>query len=219
MAGSSARRRLLLCALVVGALFGLAALTLGHSPGDLRNELAGTGALAPALFVAVWIVTTPALFPGTVLGAAGGFMFGTALGLAVSVVGATLGAVASFLLARRFGHDAAQRLSGARLERVHELVERDGFRAMVLARAAPGMPASVLYYAAGLSRVRLRHFAAGVLVGGVPRVFAYSALGGSGGNLGSAPAVAAIVLIAAPPVALAAIALWRRVMRPRAAHP
>lgn len=214
-----ARRRLLFLAVLVAAMFAFAALTLGRSPDDLREAVASFGTLAPSLFVLVWIVATPALFPGTVLGAAGGLIFGTALGVGVSVVGATLGAVASFLLARRLGHDAAQRLSGPRIERVQARVERNGFRAVVVARAAPGVPASLLYYACGLSRVRLRQFAAGVLVGGAPRVFAYTALGGSAGDLGSATGMAAIALIAAPPLVLALFAVRRRMLRPRAVHP
>jgi uncharacterized membrane protein YdjX (TVP38/TMEM64 family) len=214
----SPRRRLLLLALLIAALFAVVAVTLGRSPEELRQTVSSFGTIAPLLFMVVWIVATPALFPGTVLGAAGGLLFGTTLGLCVSIAGATLGAIVSFLLARRLGHDAAERLSGPRLERLNRRIEQHGFRAVFLARAAPGVPAGLLYYAAGLSRVRLSHFAAGVLVGGAPRVFAYSALGGSAHDPGSPAAVAAFLLIGLPPVAIAAVALSRRLVRARAAR-
>ena len=66
----------------------------------------------------------------------------------------------------------------------------------MLARAAPGSPATVLNYAVGLTRIRLRHFVAGSLIGGAPRVLAYTALGGAAAERALWPAVAALALLA-----------------------
>src|ERR1700750_2029907 len=49
-----------------------AALLLPHSPSDLRDLVLGAGIAAPAIVLAAWVVLTPALFPGTLLAAAGG---------------------------------------------------------------------------------------------------------------------------------------------------
>lgn len=65
------------------------------------------GAAAPLAWVAVWVVLTPALVSGTLLAAAGGLLFGTLVGTALTAGGATLGGVAAFALARRFGQAAA----------------------------------------------------------------------------------------------------------------
>ena len=51
-------------------------LLLPHSPSDLRELLLSLGPAAPAIALAAWMVLTPALFPGTVLAAAGGLAFG-----------------------------------------------------------------------------------------------------------------------------------------------
>ena len=61
---------------------------------------------------------------------------------------------------------------------------------MLYARIAPGMPYTLVNYAAGLTRDPARaSFAAATALGTAPRAFAYTALGGSLGNLRSPEAV------------------------------
>ena len=204
------RTRLLLLGLAIAALFAAAAVGMPHSPGGLRALVAPLGWCAPAVFVLLWTALTPALFPGTALAAASGLLFGTALGTGVSIAGATLGSVLAFAIARRFGRSAADELSGPRIERLQERIERRGFAAVLYARLAPGVPVTLLNYAGGLSRVRLRQFAAAIAVGGAPRGFAYTALGGSFGHYDSPAALVAIALIALPAVAGAALLVRAR---------
>jgi uncharacterized membrane protein YdjX (TVP38/TMEM64 family) len=64
-----------------------------------------------------------------------------------------------------------------RAERVAFAIEQRGFRAILCLRAAPGVPATILNYAAGLARVRTRHFVAATAIAGAPRAIAYSTLG------------------------------------------
>ena len=60
------------------------------------------GVLATALFVLVYVVSTALSLPGgAVLTITGGFLFGSWLGTLYVVVGATAGAIAVFLIARR----------------------------------------------------------------------------------------------------------------------
>src|SRR5262249_8467932 len=73
-----------------------AALLLPHSPGELRDLVLATGAIAPAAALLAWVVLTPALFPGTVLAAAAGLTFGAPGGVAIAWGGAILGGLAAF---------------------------------------------------------------------------------------------------------------------------
>jgi uncharacterized membrane protein YdjX (TVP38/TMEM64 family) len=93
--------------------------------------------------------------------------------------------VLAFAIARRFGHGPAGQLAGPRLRSLTNRFERRGFLAVLCARVAPGMPATLLNYACGLSRVRLRDFTPAVAIGGAPRMAAYAALGASGGDVSS----------------------------------
>lgn len=204
------RLRLLTLALAVGAGFTALALAGPGSLAELRAVVAGLGPLGPAILLLGWIVLTPILFSGTVLATAGGLAFGTLLGSLVAVAGAVAGGLAAFAIARRFGHRAAQQLSGPRLTRIQMRIERRGFLAVLAARIAPGVPSTWLHYACGLSRIRARDFAAGLALGGSPKIFAYAALGASGGNLASPAAIVALAIIAGMAVLGLALAAWMR---------
>ena len=54
---------------------------------------------------------------------------------------------------------------------------------MLYARIAPGVPYTLVNYAGGLTRIPLLVFVAATALGTAPRAFAYTALGGSLGNL------------------------------------
>ena len=69
---------------------------------------------------------------------------------------------------------------------------RRGVLSVLYARLAPGVPYSLVNYAAGLTPIALRTFAAATAVGVAPRAFAYTALGGSFGDLGSPEAIIAV---------------------------
>ena len=136
-----------------------------------------------------------ALFPGPLLAGASGLLFGTALGTPVSIVSATLGATLAFAIARWWAHDAVQELAGPRLSPLRAWVGRRGFLSVLYARIAPGVPYSLVNYAAGLTPILLRSFVAATAIGVTPRAFAYTALGGSLGDLGSPEAIVAVVVL------------------------
>ena len=66
---------------------------------------------------------------------------------------------------------------------------------MLYARLAPGLPYTLVNYAAGLTPVRVTAFVAATALGAAPRAFAYTALGGSFGNLGSPQAIVAVAVL------------------------
>jgi uncharacterized membrane protein YdjX (TVP38/TMEM64 family) len=77
---------------------------------------------------------------------------------------------------------------------------------VLYARIAPGVPYTLVNYAAGLTPIALRTFVAATALGVAPRAFAYTALGGSLGSLRSPEAliaVAVLVVMAAVGLALA----------------
>jgi uncharacterized membrane protein YdjX (TVP38/TMEM64 family) len=160
------------------------------------------------VFVALSAALTVCLFPGPLLAGASGLLFGTALGTPVSIVSATLGAVVAFSLSRWLAHDAVVELQGRRLAALRAWVGRRGFLSVLYARLAPGIPYNLVNYAAGLSPVALRAFAAATALGCAPRAFAYTALGGSLHDLGSPEAIIAIVVLVG--MAVAGLALGRR---------
>jgi uncharacterized membrane protein YdjX (TVP38/TMEM64 family) len=137
-----------------------AAFLLPHSPSGLRELLAAAGPVAPLIALAAWILLTPAMFPGTVLAAASGLAFGAFGGSLLALGGAIAGGLTAFALARTAGRQPVERLlpHKPRLARSQALLERRGFAAILAARLMPGVPATGLHYAAGVSPVRTRAF-------------------------------------------------------------
>jgi uncharacterized membrane protein YdjX (TVP38/TMEM64 family) len=180
----------------------------------VRDWMDGFGVAGPLVFIVVSSALTVVLFPGPVLSGASGLLFGTALGTPVSIVAATCGAALAFSVSRWWAHDAVadhERLAGLRA-----WVGARGFESVLLARIAPGIPYNLVNYAAGLTPVGLGVFAAATALGVAPRAFAYTALGGSIGNLGSTVAIVAYCLL----VAEGAIGIWLlRRARPQGLHP
>jgi uncharacterized membrane protein YdjX (TVP38/TMEM64 family) len=211
------KRRLIGFAAVALAGFAAAAALLPHSPEALRELVLSVGPAAPAIAVAAWVLLTPALFPGTVLAAAGGLAFGGVGGAAVAWAGAVAGGMAAFALARTAARGPIDGLvrRRQRLRRIRAMLERRGFAAVLAARLMPGVPAGGLHYAAGVSPVKARAFAAAIGVGALLRTVPYAVLG-----QGLASGSIATMLLAAGSIAvggLAAALLVRNVWRAVAA--
>jgi uncharacterized membrane protein YdjX (TVP38/TMEM64 family) len=188
-----------LAALLPVVVVGIAAaVLLPHSPAELRHVVLVAGVAAPMVVVAAWVVLTPALFPGPLLAAAGGLAFGAAGGMALAWGGAMLGGLAAFAVARKIARGAVQPhvRRSPRLARLNALLERRGFAAILAARMMPGAPASVLYYAAGVSSVRAPAFTAAIAIGAVLRTTPYALLGDGLATGSAVPLIAAASSVA-----------------------
>jgi uncharacterized membrane protein YdjX (TVP38/TMEM64 family) len=200
--------RLVALGATLAACVAVLALSGSLSADRVRDWVDGYGAAGPLVFIAVSASLTVVLFPGPVLAAASGLLFGTALGTPVSIASATLGATLAFSLSRWWARDAVVALAGPRLMALRAWVGRRGFLTVLYARIVPGVPYTLVNYAAGLTPIALRSFVAATAIGVAPRAFAYTALGGSLGNLRSPEAYIAVAVLVV--MALAGLALARR---------
>ncbi len=201
----SARRRLVALALPLALLFAVLLVlaaegTLRPEPvrewaqREIREPVDELGVAGPVLFVLVMSCATVLLFPGPVTAALSGVLFGTAVGFPATLATFTLGGVLAFSIARWWAHDAAAHLASRRrrLRALRDLVGRRGFLSVLYSRITPGVPHNLVNYAAGLAPVRLSAFVAATAIGSAPRAFAYTALGGTLGDLRSPEALVAV---------------------------
>jgi uncharacterized membrane protein YdjX (TVP38/TMEM64 family) len=210
------RRRALVrvgvAAFVLATLVTALALTAGvPTPADVAAWARDAGPAAPLLFVLFGAVSTCVLFPGQVTATAAGVVFGVFGGVALTIAAATLGATLAFLLARGVGAAPIGRLLGPRAAYWRTWIAERGFSAVLTARLLPGTPAGVLNYAAGLTAMPVRAFAAAVAIGALPKTVAYVALGGALSAPLSGRGLLAIALYAT--TALAGAVLARRQLR------
>ncbi len=206
--------RVAVFALVLAGVFVAVLVLVARSPEEIGRAADGAGAWAPIAFVALCVALTLAFFPFPLVAAAGGVLFGTLEGTLLSILGGSIGAVLAFLIARHAASASVQALVGDRLAGLQDAIERRGFVAVLYARIIPGVPRDLANYAFGLTRVGIGAFAAATVIGIAPRAFAYTALGGSLGDLDSTESVVAIAtLVAIGLLGLALLRLDRRARR------
>jgi phospholipase D1/2 len=111
-------------------------------------------------FVVLGLLLVPLLLMVVVTGVVFGPVWGSALALA----GALASGAAGFLLGRRLGKAAVDRLLGARARRISERLGRNGILAVFLARKVPA-PYTLANLVMGASRIRFRDFMIGTTLG------------------------------------------------------
>ena len=151
---------------------------LAESREFLKNFAADNPVLAPAGFLAIYIIAVAFSFPAaSVLTIFGGFLFGWLFGGALAIVGATIGATAIFLTARSvFGNFLRRRIGGP-ASRLSKGFEKDAFGYLLVLRLAPFAPFFIVNIAPALFNVRLRTYVAATFIGIIPGGFAYAWLG------------------------------------------
>jgi uncharacterized membrane protein YdjX (TVP38/TMEM64 family) len=209
--GNLARLRLIGLVVTLAAVALAVLLVVARSPEDAQRGVDDAGAWAPVAFVVAATLLTCAFFPFPVMAASAGLLFGVTGGTALSITGGTLGALAAFLIARYVAREGAEELAGDRLTRVRAFVARRGFVAVLYARIFPGVPRDLANYVFGITRVGFVAYAVATVLGIAPRAYAYTALGGTLGDLTSTQSVVAVsVLVAMGLLGLALVALERR---------
>lgn len=182
--------------LLIG-MFALAEAVGAPDRDWIRTHVVGAGPWGPVVFVGGYAAWSLLPVPKNVATAAAGVLFGVAGGSALAWVGATLGALAAFGLARALGRDLTSRLLRGRLAAADAALGNRGFVAVLLARLVPVVPFTAVNYASGVTGVQLAPYLTATMLGMVPGTVAYAALGAYGGvdTTGTALAAAALIVL------------------------
>ena len=175
--------RLLLLAVVIA---GIAVAVLNRDsidPAALEDWITQFGPWAPIVFICAYVLAALLFLPGLLLTLAAGALFGPYFGTVYALVGATLGATLAFLVARYVLADWIAGRTPARVKRVIEGVEGEGWRFVAMTRLIPFIPFAMLNYALGLTRIRLLSYVAASFVFMAPAAAAYTYLGHAGRSL------------------------------------
>ncbi len=147
--------------------------------------------LMVAGFMAVYIVQTALSLPGAaILSLAAGALFGAVLGTVYANIAATVGATLAFLVTRYLLHDMVQSRFGNRLEKLNREMEARGLGYLLFLRLGPIFPFFLINLAAGLTRLPLRTFFIGTMVGIIPGGFVYCNAGASLATINSVGEIA-----------------------------
>jgi uncharacterized membrane protein YdjX (TVP38/TMEM64 family) len=138
------------------------------------------GVAAPLMSLILMILQAiVAPLPAFLVTAANGMIFGSFWGAILSWIGALMGSLTSFYIARLFGNVAAEKI--IRNQKVVEFIkragERRGFYVILLARLLPFVSFDLISYMAGLSGIRPLAFASGTAIGMLPATIIYTLFG------------------------------------------
>jgi len=153
----------------------------------LRNALVwidSLGSWGAIAFIVLYIFATVAFLPGSILTLGAGVVFGVFFGSVYVFIGATLGAIAAFLVGRYLARDwVAQKIAGnQKFKAIDQAVGKEGFKIVLLTRLSPIFPFFLLNYAYGITGVSLKDYAI-TSVGMIPGTITFVYIGSLAGNL------------------------------------
>lgn len=157
----------------VGIVFLFGAQVLGFN-GEATVErwlgLAADGPWALPVAVASFAVLAFLGVPQFVLIAAAVVAFGPWQGFAYSWIGTMASSLVGFYVGRLAGRRSLAILSSDGVQAFMDLVGRNGFLASLIVRLVPSAPFIVVNMAAGVTPMRVLHFAAGTGLGIIPKI-------------------------------------------------
>jgi uncharacterized membrane protein YdjX (TVP38/TMEM64 family) len=168
-----------LIALIVGGIVASAVIET-RDPAWLVTRLTDLGPLLPAGFIVVHIIASLTFVPRSAMAIVAGALWGFWPACLWSQVGATVGAVTGFLLARYVNAGLLVPEEMKRLGPLLQRAESSGWRSVMVVRLIPVLPHALTNYALGLTRVSLRDYTLGSFLGLLPHTFAFVNLGMSG---------------------------------------
>jgi len=123
--------------------------------------------------------------PASLITISAGFLFGFFPGVLIANLGSTLGAAVMFILGRFLFRDFVERQveKSGFLKNFDTLMKKRGFKIVILARLAIFMPYGILNYAFSATKIPLRTFVLGSMLGMLPGSVLYILIGTSIENL------------------------------------
>ena len=151
---------------------------LAANQAGLQDFVVHNLVIAVAIYFVVYIVMVALSLPGAgLLSIAGGFIFGWIISAPVTVVAATIGAVAVFKIVQTSLGAAIAERAGPFVQKLSGGFEKDAFNYLLFLRLVPAFPFFAINAVAGLTKISLRTFAVGTLIGIIPGSFAFAFLG------------------------------------------
>jgi uncharacterized membrane protein YdjX (TVP38/TMEM64 family) len=182
---------------VAAAIVAIRLLPVGEWLTSFQAWVKGFGVWGVVLYALVYAACTVAFVPGSILTLGAGAIFGLAQGFAAVLLGASLGAILSFFLARGVLRDriAAVTARNPRFAALDRAIAKEGGKIVFLVRLAPIFPFNLVNYAFGLTGVRPAAYALATVTGIVPGTLAYVYLGYAGATAAGGSADSAKLLV------------------------
>ena len=156
----------------------------------IKTWVASFGAIAPLVYIGLYLVSTVFFLPGAPVTVLAGFIFGPLWGVFYASIASIISVSVAFLIARYVARDLVERWvkNNAQFRKIDEQVDEQGWRILMFTRLVPIFPFNLQNYAYGLTSIRFTTFVIVSAIFMLPGTAVFVQLGGafvSGeGNIG-----------------------------------
>lgn len=159
-------------------------LPVGHWLTQFQTWVHDLGPAGYLIYALVYAACVVLFVPASILTLGAGAIYGVGVGVAVVLVGATLGAALAFLLARTLLRERIAHMTrdNARFRALDRAIAKEGAKIVFLVRLAPVFPFTYINYAFGLTGVATVPYVLASFFGMIPATFAYVYLGSAAAN-------------------------------------
>ena len=157
--------------LMVGSLALYAAFRESLDLNGLRESLRDFGIWAPLAFIIIYILGT-IFIPSTPFMSLAGILFGFKYGLIYTVISGFLSSALMFFIARKLGKERVEEILKSRhlkfLTKYNRRLESGGIWNLIILRLVPIMPFNLLNLLMGVSKIKMRAYMIGTVLGLIP---------------------------------------------------
>lgn len=145
----------------------------------LRQFILSYGLWAPIASIALTVIQSLVPFvPGLIITITNAWIFGWQYGAFYSWIGALLGAMLDFCVARWYGRLVVEKIVNSKyLNLIDKFLRKHGLLAVMMTRLTPIIPFKVVSYGAGLTYMSPWQFVSATAIGQAPAIILYSILG------------------------------------------
>ena len=131
------------------------AIRLENVP-KIKTWVAGFGAIAPLVYIGLYLVSTVFFLPGTPVTVLAGIAFGPAWGVFYASVASIISVSCAFLIARYAARELVESwvVNNPQFRKIDAQVAQQGWRVLMFTRLVPLFPFNLQNYAYGLTSIR-----------------------------------------------------------------
>ena len=147
----------------------------------IKTWVASFGAIAPLVYIGLYLVSTVFFLPGSPVTVLAGFVFGPLWGVFYASIASIISVSVAFLIARYVARDLVEGWvkGNAQFRRIDEQVDAHGWRILMFTRLVPIFPFNLQNYAYGLTRIRFSTFVVVSAIFMLPGTIVLVQLGGA----------------------------------------
>jgi len=138
---------------------------------QVNNQLKSFGIWAPIIFIVIYTFGT-IFIPSTPFMAIAGIFFDFTYGLIYTIIGGLLSSIVVFAFARKTGQDSVEKLLKNKyagyLTKYDARLKEGGIFSLIILRIMPIMPFNVLNILMGISKIEIRNYVIGTVLGLIP---------------------------------------------------